>query len=84
MIERLYDEVLQEGAITDLFKDPENRPILKQLATQLTVMFGWPMSAFAMGQYVSKFLEKNFPHLPEQIIHGIKKLPDDQLLDLLK
>jgi hypothetical protein len=86
MIERLYEEVLEEGAIMDWFKDPENRPTLKQLATQLTVMFGWPISAFTMGHYVSDFLEKNFPNLPEQAVSKIAQFIADnpQILDLIK
>lgn len=86
MIERLYEEVLEEGAIMDWFKDPENRPTLKKLVTQLTVMFGWPISAFTMGQYVSDFLIKNFPDLPEQVIGKIAQFiaNNPQILDLIK
>ncbi len=86
MIERLYEEVLEEGAIMDWFKDPENRFTLKQLATQLTVMFGWPISAFTMGHYVSDFLTKNFPNLPEQTVNKITQFiaNNPQILDLIK
>ena len=86
MIERLYEEVLEEGAILDWFMNPENRPTLKKLATQLTVMFGWPISAFVMGQYVSNFLIKNFPDLPEQAIQKIAQFiaNNPQLLNLGK
>ena len=82
MIEKLYEEVLEENAIVDWFKDPKNKPTLKKIITQLTVMFGWPLSAFTMGHYVSDFLMKNFPNLPEQIIQGIARNP--QILDLIK
>jgi hypothetical protein len=86
MIERLYEEVLEEGAIMDWFKDPENKPILKQLATQLTVMFGWPTSAITMGHYVSDFLMKNFPNLGPDIIKKIAQFVanNPQILDLIK
>jgi hypothetical protein len=86
MIEKLYEEVLEEGAITDWIKDPKNKGTLKDLATQLTVMFGWPISAFTMGHYVSDFLTKNFPNLPEQTLSKIAQFISDnpQILDLIK
>lgn len=84
MIEKLYEEVLEEGAILDWMKS--NKDVLKQMATELTVMFGWPASAFTMGHYVSDFLEKNFPNLPEQALSKIAQFiaNNPQILDLLK
>ncbi len=86
MLEKLYEEVIEEGAIMDWVKDPKNKGTLKDLATQLTVMFGWPTSAFTMGHYVSDFLEKNFPNLPEQAVSKIAQFiaNNPQILDLIK
>jgi len=86
MLEKLYEEVLEEGAIIDWIKNPKNKSTLKTLATQLTIMFGWPTSAFTMGHYVSEFLEKNFPNLPEQTIAKIAEFINNnpQILDILK
>lgn len=85
-LEKLYEEVLEEGTILDWFKDKKNRPVIKQLALELTVFFGWPTSAFVMGHYVSDFLEKNFPNLPEQTIAKIAQYLSDnpQILELFK
>ena len=84
MIERLYEEVLEEGTIMDWMK--VHKDILKQLVLGLTVNFGWPASAFVMGHYVSDFLEKNFPNLPEQTIAKIAQYLSDnpQILELFK
>lgn len=84
MLEKLYEEVLEEGAIIDWMKS--NKDVLKQMATEFTVMFGWPTSAFTMGHYVSNFLEKNFPNLPEQTIEKIAHFINNnpQILELLK
>jgi hypothetical protein len=84
MIERLYEEVLVEGAILDWMKN--NKEVVKQLVKELSMMgllFG---SAGSMGIYVSNFLTKNFPNLPEQAVNKIAQFISDnpQILDLIK
>ena len=84
MIERLYEEVLVEGAIIDWMKS--NKDSLKQLVKELSMMgllFG---SAGSMGIYVSNFLTKNFPNLPEQTLSAIAQFiaNNPQILDLIK
>lgn len=83
-LEHLYEEVLEEGAIMDWMKS--NRDVLKQMALEFTVFFGWPTSALTMGFYVSDFLEKNFPNLPEQTIAKIAQYLSNnpQVLELFK
>lgn len=84
MIEKLYEEVLEEGAITDWIK--ANKGVLKGMANELGFI-GIPLaSAASMGIYVSQFLEKNFPNLPEQALHKIAQFiaNNPQILDLLK
>ena len=75
MIERLYEEVLEEGAILDWMKS--NKEVVKQLVKELSMMgllFG---SAGSMGIYVSNFLTKNFPNLPEQTLSKIAQFISD-------
>ncbi len=84
MIERLYEEVLEEGAILDWMKS--NKEVVKQLVKELSMMgllFG---SAGSMGIYVSNFLTKNFPNLPEQTLSKITQFISDnpQILELVK
>ncbi len=84
MIERLYEEVLEEGVILDWMKS--NKEVVKQLVKELSMMgllFG---SAGSMGIYVSNFLTKNFPNLPEQTLSKIAQFISDnpQILDLIK
>jgi hypothetical protein len=84
MIERLYEEVLEEGAIMDWVKD--HKDVLKQLIKELSMgglLFG---SAGSMGIYVSNFLTKNFPNLPEQTLSKIAQFISDnpQILELVK
>ena len=84
MIEKLYEEVLEEGAILDWMKS--NKEVVKQLVKELSMMgllFG---SAGSMGIYVSNFLTKNFPNLPEQTLSKIAQFIADnpQILDLIK
>jgi hypothetical protein len=84
VIEKLYEEVLEEGAIMDWMKN--NKDVLKQLLKELSMMgllFG---SAGSMGIYVSSFLTKNFPNLPEQTLSKIAQFISDnpQILDLIK
>jgi hypothetical protein len=84
VIEKLYEEVLVEGAILDWMKT--NKEVVKQLVKELSMMgllFG---SAGSMGIYVSNFLTKNFPNLPEQTLSKIAQFISDnpQILDLIK
>jgi hypothetical protein len=84
VIERLYEEVLEEGAILDWMKN--NKEVVKQLVKELSMLgllFG---SAGSMGIYVSNFLTKNFPNLPEQAVNKIAQFiaNNPQILDLIK
>jgi len=84
VIDRLYEEVLLEEGIKDWIVN--NKAILKQLGKELTMMFMYPTSAISMGVYVSDFLEKNFPNLPEQTLAKIAQFISNnpQVLDFLK
>jgi len=84
VIEKLYEEVLEEGAIMDWVKS--NKDILKQLARELATITLPLASAGTMGIYVSQFLEKNFPNLPEQALAKVAQFiaNNPQILDLLK
>ena len=84
MLEKLYEDVLIEESIKDWIKEHKN--VLKQLVKELSMMgllFG---SAGSMGIYVSNFLTKNFPNLPEQTLSKIAQFISDnpQILDLIK
>lgn len=84
MIEKLYEQVLLEESIKDWMM--QNKESLKQLGKELILM-GLPLtSAGAMGIYVSNFLTKNFPNLPEQALDKIALIisKNPQILDLLK
>jgi hypothetical protein len=84
MIEKLYEEVLLEESIKDWIM--QNKNVLKQMAKELTIT-GLPLvSAASMGIYVSNFLTKNFPNLPEQALDKIVLFISNnpQILDLLK
>lgn len=84
MIERLYEEVLEEGAILNWIKD--NKSMVKQLLKELSMMGLLLGSAGSMGIYVSNFLTKNFPNLPEQAVNKIAQFIADnpQIIDLIK
>ncbi len=84
MIDKLYEEVLQEGAIIDWMKD--NKDVLKQLVKELFTIGMLFTSAGSMGIYVSNFLTKNFPNLPEQAVNKIAQFIADnpKILDLIK
>lgn len=86
MIEKLYEEVLEEGAIMDWFKSKQNRPIIKQLIKELTMMGLFTASPMAMGLYVNDFLQKNFPNLASDAVNKIAQFISNnpQILDLLK
>jgi dsRNA-specific ribonuclease len=84
MIEKLYEEVLLEESIKEWMM--QNKNVLKQMAKELTIT-GLPLvSAASMGIYVSNFLTKNFPNLPEQALDKIALFISNnpQILDLLK
>lgn len=84
MIEKLYEQVLLEESIKDWMM--QNKESLKQLGKELILM-GLPLtSAGSMGIYVSNFLTKNFPNLPEQALDKIAQFISNnpQILDLLK
>ena len=69
MIEKLYEQVLLEESIKDWIM--QNKNVLKAMAKELTIT-GLPLvSAASMGIYVSDFLTKNFPNLPEQALDKI-------------
>ena len=84
MLEKLYQEVLEEGAIIDWMKN--NKGVLKDMANELGFIGVSLASAASMGIYVSQFLEKNFPNLPEQTINKIAQFISNnpQILELLK
>jgi hypothetical protein len=86
MIEKLYEEVLEEGAIIDWFKEPKNRLTLKQLLKELTMMGMFAVSPPTMAIYVNDFLQKNFPNLGSDIIRKIAEFISNnpQILDLIK
>jgi hypothetical protein len=84
MIEKLYEEIMLEESLKDWMV--QNKSTLKQLLKELSTMgllFG---SAGSMGIYVSNFLTKNFPNLPEQTLEKIAQFISDnpQILDLIK
>jgi dsRNA-specific ribonuclease len=84
VIEKLYEEVMLEESLKDWMI--QNKNILKQLFKELStlgLLFG---SAGSMGIYVSNFLTKNFPNLPEQTLAKIAQFISDnpQILDLIK
>ena len=84
MIEKLYEQVLLEESIKDWIM--QNKNVLKAMAKELTIT-GLPLvSAAFMGIYVSNFLTKNFPNLPEQALDKIALFISNnpQILDLLK
>lgn len=83
-LEELYEEVLQENAIIDWMK--QNKDEVKALAKDLATYTLPLVSAGSMGIYVSQFLEKNFPNLPEQAVAKIAQFiaNNPQILDLLK
>lgn len=86
MIEKLYEEVLEEGAILDWFKDKRNRPTLKKLVNELGMMGLFAVSPPIMAIYVNDFLQKNFPNLGSDIINKIAQFISNnpQILELFK
>ena len=84
MIDRLYEEVVLEEGIKDWMI--QHKDTLKQLGKELSMMVMLPASAGSMGIYVSNFLEKNFPNLPEQTLSAIAQFiaNNPQILDLIK
>jgi hypothetical protein len=86
VIERLYEEVLEEGAILDWVKDPANRKTVKQLGKELTMMGLFMTSPPTMAIYINDFLQKNFPNLGSDIVNKIAQFISNnpQILDLIK
>jgi len=84
VIEKLYEEVMLEESLKDWMM--QNKNILKQLFKELSMMGLLMGSAGSMGIYVSNFLTKNFPNLPEQTIDKIAQFISNnpQILDLIK
>jgi hypothetical protein len=84
VIERLYEEVLEEGAILDWVKD--HKGALKQLSKELTMMGLFTGSPLTMGLYVGDFLQKNFPNLPQQAVQKIAQFlaNNPQILEVFK
>jgi len=86
MLEKLYEEVLEEGAILDWFKDKKNRPVVKQLAKQMAMMGMFATSPPTMAIYVNDFLSKNFPNLGSDIVDKMAQFVanNPQILELFK
>jgi hypothetical protein len=86
VIEKLYEEVLEEGAILDWVKDPANRKTVKQLGKELTMMGLFMTSPPTMAIYINDFLQKNFPNLGSDIVNKIAQFISNnpQILDLIK
>jgi hypothetical protein len=86
MLEKLYEEVLLEGAILDWIKDPANRKTVKQLGKELTMMGLFMTSPPTMAIYINDFLQKNFPNLGSDIVHGIAQFiaNNPQILDIIR
>ena len=84
MIEELYEEILIEESIKNWMV--QNKNILKQLVKELSTLGLLFTSAGSMGIYISQFLEKNFPNLPEQTLSKIAQFISNnpQVLDLFK
>jgi len=84
VIEKLYEEVMLEESLKDWMM--QNKNILKQLLKELSMMGLLMGSAGSMGIYVSNFLTKNFPNLPEQTLDKIAQFiaNNPQILDLIK
>lgn len=86
MIEKLYEEVLEEGAILNWLKDKKNRPVVKQLGKEMAMMGMFATSPPTMAFYVNDFLQKNFPNLGSDIINKIAQFlsSNPQILEWLK
>jgi dsRNA-specific ribonuclease len=84
IFEKLYEEVLLEESIKDWLL--QNKNILKQLFKELSTLGLLLSSAGTMGIYVSSFLTKNFPNLPEQTLEKIAQFisTNPQIFDLIK
>jgi len=84
VIEKLYEEVMLEESLKDWMM--QNKNVLKQLLKELSMMGLLMGSAGSMGIYVSNFLTKNFPNLPEQTLDKIAQFiaNNPQILDLIK
>lgn len=85
-LEDLYNEVLNEGVITDWIK--QHSDVVRQLVKELTLMGLVGGSPIVMAAYVNKFLQNN----PEVLQYGnrfIEKIAsfianNPQVLDIVK
>jgi hypothetical protein len=84
VIEKLYEEVMLEESIKNWIL--QNKGVVKELANYLGSIGVILTSAATMGIYVSNFLTKNFPNLPEQTLDKIAQFiaNNPQILDLIK
>lgn len=84
MLEKLYEEVLLEQSLLKLIL--QDKKGLKKYFNELASIGVILTSPLIMASYVVKFLEKNFPNLPEQTINKIAQFISNnpQILDLLK
>jgi dsRNA-specific ribonuclease len=84
MIDKLYEEVMLEESLKDWMV--QNKNTLKQLFIELSTLGLLLGSAGSMGIYVSNFLTKNFPNLPEQTLEKIAQFISNnpQIFDLIK
>lgn len=82
MIEKLYEQILLEQSLLKLIL--QNKEELKRYLSELGALGTILLSPGIMASYVVKFLETNFPNLPETIVNSIKNIPSEQLLSLLK
>jgi hypothetical protein len=84
MLEKLYEEVLLEQSLLKLIlRDKEG---LKKYFNELAGIGVILTSPVIMASYVVKFLEKNFPNLPEQTLDKAAQFiaNNPQILELLK
>lgn len=82
MIEKLYEEILFEESLFKLIL--KNKEALKKYLSELGALGIVLLSPAVMASYVVKFLQDNFPDLPERVIQTVKQIPAEQLLSLLK
>lgn len=84
MLEKLYEEVLLEQSLLKLIL--QDKKGLKKYFNELASIGVILTSPLIMASYVVKFLEKNFPNLPEQTLDKIAQFiaNNPQILDLLK
>jgi hypothetical protein len=84
MLEKLYEEILLEQSLLKLIL--QDKQGLKKYFNELASIGVILASPPIMASYVVKFLEKNFPNLPEQAIEKIAQFiaNNPQIIDLIK